>query len=257
MHMAVEPKPARHIMSSSPTTDVSNLLRRALPKPVKLALRPALSRALDLRFWVKYGFPPPPPTTDQVGYEVLLEFICSRDLISIPGDFVEIGAFRGGGTYKLSKFLQKKGSQKKVFAVDCFDIQVDQTKNTDGRTMAQLYEETLKGKNQRLVFDMVTAGNPNIFVIAGDSKAVELPARAVCFGFVDGNHSEEYVVNDFYLVWKKLSPGGTIAFHDYGYDLPGVTATIDALCSQHSSDISEVHVDNRHHVIYIRKGAQG
>jgi hypothetical protein len=173
--------------------------------------------------------------------------------MSVPGDVVEIGAFRGGGTYKLAKFLQTQGSQKKVYTIDCFDILFDQTQNSDGKTMAQLYQVTLKGESQRQVFDQVTAGIPNIVVMAGNSKEVELPARAACFGFIDGNHAEDYVINDFYLVWNKLSPGGVIAFHDYGDDLPGVTETIDLLRARHSGEIAKAHVDHHQHVIYLWK----
>jgi predicted O-methyltransferase YrrM len=175
--------------------------------------------------------------------------------MNIPGDIVEIGAFCGGGTYKLAKFLQQQKSHKRVYTIDSFDIQMDQTENADGKSMAQMYEASLKGKSQRQVFDKVTAGIPNLFVIVGDSKAVVLPAEAVCFGFIDGNHADDYIVNDFYLVWKKLSPGGVIAFHDYGYDLPGVTAAIDQLCARHSPDIAGVHVDNQKPIIYICKAA--
>jgi hypothetical protein len=242
-------------MSTSPRTiSPVSLLGRVLPAPVKSALRPAQSLYRDLRFWARYGFPPPPRGTDWVGYEGLIEFCRSHHLLSVPGDIVEVGSFCGGGTYKLARFLLTRGSQKRVYAIDCFNIDLDQTENTDKMTMAQLYQASLKGKSQRQVFDQVTAGVPNILVIAGDSKAVELPAEAVCFCFIDGNHADDYVVNDFYLVWKKLSPGGVIAFHDYGYDLPGITATIDQLCARHAPEIARVHVDHYRHVIYLRKG---
>jgi len=185
----------------------------------------------------------------------MIEFCRDRRLMSVPGDIVEVGAFCGGGSYKLGKFLLTQGSQKKVYVIDCFDINADQTQNTDKNTMAHLYEVSLKGKSQREIFGQVTAGIPNILVIAQDSKTVELPVEAVCFGFVDGNHAEDYVANDFYLVWKKLSPGGVIAFHDYGYDLPGVTAMIDLLHARHLAEIAEVHLDNQRHVIYIQKAS--
>jgi hypothetical protein len=174
-------------------------------------------------------------------------------LASVPGDVVEIGAFRGGGTYKLAKFLQREGLQKKVYTLDCFDIQFDHTENSDGDSMARLYHANLKGESQRQAFDRVTDGLRNVVVIAGDSKVVGLPADAVCFAFIDGNHSDEYVTSDFYLVWKKLSPGGVLAFHDYGYDLPNVTAMIDLLCARHSSAIGKIDVDPNRHVIYVRK----
>jgi hypothetical protein len=70
----------------------------------------------------------------------------------------------------------------------------------------------------------------NVITISKDSKKVKFPVdQEFVFGFIDGNHSPEYVVNDFYLVWKPLVPGGIVAFHDYGYDLPKVTETVDRL----------------------------
>jgi hypothetical protein len=265
--MEIELKSSGHLnMNISTGTGVAVAsIRRAMPAPVKSALRPVVSWSRDLRerfslwnqdrrFPQKYGFSAPPLGTDFVGYEGLIDFFCAKELTAVPGDLVEIGAFRGGGTYKLAKFLQKQGSQKKVYTIDCFDIQFDKTQNCYGMSMAQLYMKTLKGKSQRQVFDQVTAGIPNIVVIAGDSRTVELPAEAVCFGFIDGNHSDEYVVSDFYLVWGKLSPGGVVAFHDYGHDLPNVTAMIDLLCARHSSEIAEVRVDAERHVIYLLRG---
>jgi hypothetical protein len=254
--MEIEPKSTGHINMnlSTGTAGAVASIRRAMPTPMKSVLRPAWSWSRDFRFRLKYGFPAPPSGTDLVGYEALIEFFVSKGLATVPGDIIEIGAFRGGGTYKLAKFLQGQGSQKKVYTIDCFDIQFDQTQNSEGRAMAQLYRETLGDGSQRKVFDRVTAGVPNIVVIAGDSKAVELPAETVCFGFIDGNHSDEYVLSDFYLVWRKLSLGGVIAFHDYAHDLPNVTSMIDQLCARHSSAIDAIHVDTNRHVIYIRKG---
>jgi hypothetical protein len=45
-----------------------------------------------------------------------------------------------------------------------------------------------------------------------DSKKVKFPVdQQFVLGFIDGNHSPEYVVNDFYLVWKHLVPGGMLS----------------------------------------------
>jgi len=228
-------------------------IRRVMPARVRSALRPAWLWGRDMRFRARYGFPLPPPGTDLVGYEGLIEFYRARRLGNVPGDLVEIGAFRGGGTYKLAKFLEMLGSDKKVYTIDCFDIHADQTENLEGLRMSEIYEAKLEGHSQRQVFNRVTASATNIVVIAGDSKEVELPCDEVSFAFVDGNHADDYVVNDFYLVWGKLSPGGAIAFHDYEYDLPNVTRSIDDLCLRHADEIAEIHVDAERHVIFIRK----
>ncbi len=89
--------------------------------------------------------------------------------------------------------------------------------------------------------------------IADDSKNVTLPTDRVCFGFIDGNHQPDYVVNYFRMVWEKRSPGGVVAYHDYGWDLPEVTTTIDQLCSQYRSEVADTHVDSENHIIYVGK----
>ena len=99
----------------------------------------------------------------------------------------------------------------------------------------------------------VTQDLPNVVVVVADSRTVSLPTDAVCFAFIDGNHSPEYVRNDFDLVWEKLSVGGVVAFHDYGYDLPMVTSTLDDLCAQHRSEIQETYVDAQKHILFIQK----
>ena len=66
----------------------------------------------------------------------------------------------------------------------------------------------------------MTAGLDNIRVIVGDSAEVDLPAEQVAFAFIDGNHAATYVRSDFEKVWKLLSAGGLVAFHDYDHDLP-------------------------------------
>jgi hypothetical protein len=70
----------------------------------------------------------------------------------------------------------------------------------------------------------------NVITIPKDSKKVKFPVdQQFVFGFIDGNHSPEYVVNDFYLVWKHLVPGGIVAFHDI---VPGPPENVGCLMNQ-------------------------
>lgn len=205
-------------------------------------------------FRMKYGFWPPPTGTDLVGYDALIRFMRSRKITRLPGDVLEIGVFCGGGTYTLAKFLKSAAPQKKVLAVDVFDVSFDATMNTAGNEMREIYRRALGGRTQREVFRHVTQGLDNVVVFEADSRQVELAGEAACFGFIDGNHSSEYVVNDFYLTWRRLVPGGAVAFHDYGHDLPNVTETIDRLRERHSSEIVEFSVDSERHIAFITKG---
>ncbi|MEM2001681.1 MAG: class I SAM-dependent methyltransferase [Candidatus Methanomethylicaceae archaeon] len=229
--------------------------RKWLPAPLKSMIWLILYWMSAIRFRVKYGFFPPPKGTDLVGYEVLLEEIVKYGCMEVEGDFVEIGCFLGGGTYKLSKFLSKRKSQKIIYVIDIFDITADNTQNTSGQVMSEIYASVLKGRDQWQVFCQVTRGLKNIVVLKGDSKGMSIPTKKVAFAFIDGNHEPSYVINDFYLVWPKLSIGGIVAFDDYGYDLPQVTETIDQLLMKHLDEIEDYWVKEK--VIFIRKGAGG
>jgi len=233
--------------------DWSTKLRALMPRSLQSVIRPIWRAARPALYRARYGFFPPPDGIDLVGYETLIDFMRAKGVFGVPGDIVEIGAFCGGGTYKLARSLLHLRSSKRVIAVDCFDVTFDNTQCTEGIPMSQLYARCLGGRSQMEMFCKVTRGLQNVVVIAADSRRVSLPTDAVCFAFIDGNHAPDYVRNDFLLVWEKLSPGGVVAFHDYGYDLPMVTSTLDDLCAQHRSEIQESYVDAQKHILFIQK----
>lgn len=198
----------------------------------------------------------PPFGTDWVGYETLIQFIESNCILSVPGDIVEIGTFLGGGAYKIAKFLEKKGSSKRLFVVDIFDPTFDCTVNSFNKDMKSLYLRALekyKGKSQYAVFSEVTQGCKNIVVLAGDSKKLTVPSERLCFAFIDGNHDPQYAENDFYLVWNKLGSNGAVAFHDYGSILPQTTAKIDELIRKHGSEIKNTIHLKKKNILFIMK----
>jgi predicted O-methyltransferase YrrM len=205
---------------------------------------------------MKYGFQPQKRGTDLVGYEVILDFIKQHHLLDEEGDMVEIGSFLGGGAYKLATFLEKNKSLKKLFVVDIFDPNFDWTTNNDGKAMAILYLDLLKefqGRTQWEVFSEVTKECKNIHCLKGDSKKIEIPSTRLCFGFIDGDHSPDYVENDFYLIWTKLTSLGVVAFHDYEWDLPQTTAKIKELVNRHDSEIGSVYHNKDSHTLFVVK----
>jgi len=108
--------------------------------------------------------------------------------------------------------------------------------------MANIYNDLLNrfnGRSQFDVFSKINKCNTNISCLIGDSKKIEIPCNQLCFGFIDGNHSPDYVENDFYLIWNKLSSHGAVAFHDYEWDLPQTTGKIKQLVSRHASEIQD------------------
>ena len=57
---------------------------------------------------------------DLVGYESLIKVLDKEWVARLPGDFVEIGSFVGGGTRKLANYAMRFG--KRVYAIDIFEI---------------------------------------------------------------------------------------------------------------------------------------
>jgi hypothetical protein len=241
--LAVRP-PTRAELAAAP------LLRhfpRVLGRADKRLAERAAKRYSE-RYIARYGFPPPPDWSDMSGYETLLDAILERDILDVPGDFVEIGAFLGGGSYKLGRLLARR-PEKRLIVVDVFDPSFDETECDRGLTMAEIYAEWSRERvgndvaNQRRIFDSVTAGLANVEVVVGDSASVELPADRVAFGFIDGNHSAAYVRSDFEMIWDRISPGGIVAFHDYGHDINEVTETIHQLVGERADELSRIWVE--------------
>lgn len=233
-------------LKMNPGRDVTSRLA-PMPRQAAKALYGSAYRA-------RWGFLPPPSWSDWSRYEFLLRAIERYRLAEVPGDVVEIGVLLGGGTYKLCRYFERAAPTKRVIAVDIFDPGFDLTPSGDGRTMAELYAVALDGRGQREVFEDVTRDCTNLVVVAGDSATVELPTEAIAFAYVDGNHSPEYVRSDFELIWARLSPGGVIAFDDYGLDLAGVTHTLHELIGEHAEDVGRVWFAGDKTIFFQRRG---
>ena len=185
------------------------------------------------------GRRPDPP--EFVGYEQLVAFIRNRGLLELDGDFVEIGAYMGGGTVKLAELASRYGKQ--VYVVDTFDPALDRTVSRSSVPASQVYVAFLEGHSMWEVYNEATRRFDNIVTLRQDSREVEFDdLLRFSFGFVDGCHSRECVENDFRLIWPHLVSGGVLGFHDYRYhDWPEVTEAVDHLMAEHSDEIAEVH----------------
>jgi hypothetical protein len=199
------------------------------------------------------ALPSIPAVTDLVGYDALVDFIRREGLDRLDGDLLEIGCFLGGGTAKLAQVAQATG--KLVWVIDVFDPAFDHTANTKGDQMADLYQGYLQSSSQEQVFEAVTKRwRECIRVIKQDSRIASLPdGTRIAFGFGDGNHDPLWVKNDFHLIWSHLLPGAWAGFHDYGGDLPEVTAALDSMMRDHAAEIERVEIMKERWVLLVKK----
>lgn len=218
----------------------ASLIDRRIRDPIRIA-----------RYRRRWGFTPPPAWAELVGYETLLEEMERHGIAGVEGHVLEIGVLLGGGTAKLCGWLERHATGKRVIAVDVFDPSFDATETMEGLPMEILYDAALQGRNQRAVFDDVTAGCSNLLVVVGDSTKVDIPSDTLALAFVDGSHAAEDVHADFETVWQRLSPGGIAAFHDYGGDLPGVTHTLHDRLGEHAREIARVWT--RPEILFVQR----
>ena len=189
---------------------------------------------------------------DFVGYEVLIDFIKQRTLHKLEGDVIEIGAYMGRGTAKLAKLAQRY--DRKVYAIDVFDPSLDRTTSKSGIKAGDVYEAFLKGRSMLEAYQESTRDFNNIITIRKDSQKVSFPEeQKFIFGFIDGCHQQEYVENDFYVIWPHLVSGGVVGLHDYKFDdWPEVTEATDRLVRKHKSQISEVYeVEGKYNILSL------
>jgi hypothetical protein len=193
--------------------------------------------------------------SDFVGYETLIGYIDEHDLWSLNGDILEIGAFMGGGTAKFA--IASRKYKKAVLVVDVFDPRFDRTQNTRGESMCWIYSAILGKKNLRAQFDRKTSGLDNITVRSEDSMKLILPSdQRFLFSFIDGNHNSANVTSDINFAWAHTVPGGVVACHDYGGDLPSVTSAIDRFCQIMNDGIGKINILHRRKLIFLHKGGK-
>jgi hypothetical protein len=189
---------------------------------------------------------------DFVGYEILIDFISEHHLCLLEGDFIEIGAYVGGGTKKLAQIASLYG--KKVIVIDIFNPLADATVTSAGIKMSDIYLAFLEGNSQYQEFVNNTRNFDNIVTIMQDSKQVTLDSlQKFAFGFIDGNHNAEYVENDFLLVWNHLVAGGVVGLHDYKTELTEVTRAIDALLDDKKAEIACIFEIPEKHILLVTK----
>ena len=189
---------------------------------------------------------------DFVGYEVLIDFIKQRALYELEGDIIEIGAYMGRGTAKLAKFAQRY--DKRVYAIDVFDPNLDETMSISGIKAGDVYEAFLQGRSMLEAYQESTRGFDNILTIREDSKKINFPKeQGFFFGFIDGCHQQTYVENDFHVIWPHLVSGGALGFHDYKFnDWPEVTKAINNLLDIHKKEISEAYeIEGKYNILSL------
>jgi hypothetical protein len=105
-----------------------------------------------------------------------LDFISRNNVLAQEGDLVEIGTFLRDSAYKLSKYIEKRASNKKLCVVDIFNPGFDVNRSLFGHRIADIYFKYLKTLDQEAIFKGITKSCKNIAFLKGNSKRIIIPS---------------------------------------------------------------------------------
>lgn len=159
--------------------------------------------------------------------------------LEMPGDFVELGCYKGDTSLALAEVL--KNSEKRLWIYDSFE----------GLPEKSLEDESVLGKD--FVFGELAVTKREVkerFLRAGlkvpvikkgwfsEFSSDDLPEK-IAFCFLDGDFYES-IKSGLKLIENKMSEGAVIIVHDYNNPaLPGVKKAVDEWTSTRGLQVLE------------------
>ena len=193
--------------------------------------------------------------------EIILEL--AEKALEKPGDFVELGCYRGDTSVLLGKLLQKhasvgkqtsdndrsEASTRKLWIYDSFAGLPEKTKE-DASGAGQNFQAGELLVSKREVVDKIRrAGLRNVIVKKAwfnELASDDLPGQ-IAFAFLDGDLYESIRVS-LQLVVPRLAAGAQFIVHDYNNpELPGSARAVDEFLRAHP----EYRLEVRHSLAII------
>jgi hypothetical protein len=148
---------------------------------------------------------------------------CSKQLRDVPGDYAEVGAFRGGS----SRIICEAKGEKKLYVFDTFE----------GLPDVREEEASILGKGQYTAqYEKVAnllSPFPNVHLIKGifPESAGPVSGNTFALAHLDVDLYESMKAGlEFF--WERLSKGGMIVVHDIQFE--GVQKAVDEFKKLHS-----------------------
>jgi O-methyltransferase len=170
----------------------------------------------------------------------------AKQAINVPGDFLEVGVWRGGTASLIAKACQNSG--KKVYLADTF-LGVVKASSADGWYKGGEHADT----TPRIVEELLgSVGLNNFKLLTGifPDDTAHLIHGNLAFIHIDVDVYKS-AKDIFDWAFPKLSPGGIVVVDDYGFDrCPGITKFCNELKTETS--IIFFHNLNGHGIIVKR-----
>ena len=182
---------------------------------------------------------------DQVSREETVRILnIAQEMLEIPGDFVEMGCYKGDTSlllaevlYEYNRELSVKNSVeksvekpvKKLWIYDSFEGLPEKSDRDESMLGVDFKKGELAVTKREVKERFLRAGLP-VPVIKkawfAELKPSDLPEK-IAFAFLDGDLYES-IRDSLRLVTKKMAEGGVILVHDYtNLALPGVKKAVE------------------------------
>lgn len=159
------------------------------------------------------------PTTLIPSEYIALLLDCVSRAISVPGDIIEVGTYKGGSLYRMAEHIKKSHHRefegRRLIGIDTFkghpysDPEKDPEHHPEGRFSDTSYEEVKKAMKEFEFVDLVKGECGEAFGKLGDRK--------YCLAHVDVDIAKSAELSVEYI-YPRLSPGGIVLFDEYeGY----------------------------------------
>lgn len=141
-----------------------------------------------------------------------VRFLATLPFLSVKGDILEIGSFKGKSTIILAKAAQMAGHEK-IHACDPLSLSCS-TDPTDAvkEELPDIFYKNLEAYGVR--------ARVEFFQMRSD-KLAETWDKPLKVLWIDGDHTYKGVMKDITLFEKHLKPGAIVCFHDVLHEFEG------------------------------------
>ena len=151
----------------------------------------------------------------------------ARGQVSVPGDFVELGCYKGDTSLLLAEILKQTG--KKLWIYDSFEGLPEKSESDLSPAGVDFKGGELFVTKREVKERFLRSGLPVPVIKKAwfkDLKETDLPEE-IAFAFLDGDFYES-IKESLDLIEKKISDKTVVVVHDYNNTaLPGVAKAVD------------------------------
>ena len=151
----------------------------------------------------------------------------AQECLEVPGDFVEMGCYKGDTSLLLAEVLQKTG--KRLWIYDSFEGLPEKSSFDESVLGTDFREGELFVTKREVKERFLRAGLPVPVIRKGwfcDLSSEDMPEK-IAFAFLDGDFYES-IRDSLRLVAPRMVEDGVIVVHDYNNPaLPGVRKAVD------------------------------